>query len=104
MTKNIIIGLLILTAFIVGGIAFSTTKTEEVCPKDNDWKQLKLIDDEGFNLAAESFSITGEMIEAESTGNATALREAQERFRDNTEKIVELAQTRKEVLKKLGYE
>lgn len=109
MGKSTLIGVIILAAFLFGGVAFSGTTvqtkevTKEVCSKDADWKALKEIDDRGFVLAGEGFGNVSGMLKAYQEGDYDTVLKLQNDFNGLLSHINAVSDERRGVLVKLGY-
>jgi len=77
--------------------------TKEVCSKENEWRQLKNIDDEGFNLAADGFYTISGMFTAISNNDMTTFSNGIADLKDTTIGMDNVNQRRQVILKSLGY-
>jgi len=77
---------------------------EKIVEKNNDdWKELKTIDDEGFIVAGETMGLCGQGYTAILAGDVNKLEQINEQTNENTAKINSLGTKRQEILKRLGY-
>jgi len=77
---------------------------EKIVEKNNDdWKELKTIDDEGFIVVGETMGLCGQGYKAILAGDVNKLEQINEQTNKNTAKINSLAVKRQVLLKKLGY-
>lgn len=81
----------------------TVTKTKEVCSKEADWKALKEIDDQGLQIAAEGFSIVGNIFEAQGNLDFDTAKEEITELNKKTPEMGKVAEKRKEILRRLGY-
>lgn len=69
----------------------------------SDWKILKGIDDEGFNLATQTVNLCSQGFYAVSKSDVNTLLDISDKMKLVTPRITEVASKRQAVLKKLGY-
>jgi len=79
-------------------------QVEKIVEKNNDdWKELKTIDDEGFIVAGETMGLCGQGYKAILAGDVNKLEQINEQTNENTAKINSLGTKRQAILKRLGY-
>jgi len=117
MKSKIIKGVIITVIFFAGvGIGNSDDNpvvekevikevtVEKIVEKNNDdWKELKTIDDEGFIVAGESMGLCGQGYEAIFENDVKKLEQLNEQMNEKAARINILAVQRQALLKKLGY-
>lgn len=97
----------LLFAFIIGFILApsQTTKTEvkevkEVCSQETAWRQLKEVDDKGFQSAVNIFGIADKLLRAETVEEFDSANDA---YKVEVATVKDLAVKRQMLLKQLGY-
>lgn len=99
----------LVVVFVAGIIIAPTniTKTETKviteCTQLEDWKQLKEIDDRGFEAAYTAFGLAGQMMDALEAGESGKFKVYNDKFHNNTDVIVKVGMERQSILKRLGY-
>jgi len=104
--KKIITGLIIIVIFFAGveKEVIKEVTVEKIVEKNNDdWKELKTIDDEVFTVAGESVVICSQGYEAIFENDAKKLEKLNEQMSEKAARIDSLAVQRQALLKKLGY-
>lgn len=77
--------------------------TKEVCSKENLWKELKTIDDEGFNVAADGFYTISGIFTAIGNNDTNILNRGIADLQETTARMNNVSKTRQQILKSLGY-
>lgn len=91
------------------GIGGSDTTSQEIenvqnqIAQESEWKMLKETDDQGFMLAAEAMNYSSQMARVCSTQNVGEVDEISSNVEDLAPKIIEIAEKRQAILKRLGY-
>ena len=83
------------------GILFKK-KTTEKCDYSK-WKELKAIDDRGFQKAAEGFDIVSEILSAASKLDVVKMATKTKELEAKTDEVNGFVDERRKVLKELGY-
>lgn len=100
------LALLLVLAFIFGGIVGSSNKSKEISPEaieSGKVKDLIAVDDKIISYGAETSGLCSASFEALSKGDINTLESIANKVRSNTPKIKELSTERAEILKELGY-
>ena len=92
-----------LAIFFLGLVLAPSGDTTEVCPDESTWRELKVVDDRGFQLASDGFLIAGDMVMVIDDADSTAFYEYLDQMNANNVKIEATADRRLEILARLGY-